>query len=88
MRRSSTPGKSWRFETPRGVRTVIAKRENPVWIPPEWHYAEVAQEHGLKLAAMKPGKTVLSDGSWLEVRDNEVGVVDAATGEFALSADG
>ena len=40
-------GKSWRFETPRGVRTVIDKKENPVWIPPEWHYAEVAQEHGL-----------------------------------------
>lgn len=75
-------GKSWRFETPRGVRTVIAKRENPVWTPPEWHYAEVARENGLKLAAMKPGRTMLSDGSWLEVRNNEVGVVQ--NGEFAL----
>jgi len=76
-------GKSWRFETPRGVRTVIAKKENPVWIPPEWHYAEVAQEHGLALAAMTPGKTVLSDGRVLDVRDNQIGVVDATTGEFA-----
>jgi hypothetical protein len=75
-------GKSWRFETPRGMRTVIAKRENPVWTPPEWHYAEVARENGLKLAAMKPGRTMLSDGSWLEVRNNEVGVVQ--NGQFAL----
>lgn len=75
-------GRSWRFETPRGMRTVIAKRANPVWTPPEWHYAEVARENGLKLAAMKPGRTMLSDGSWLEVRNNEVGVVQ--NGEFGL----
>ena len=76
-------GKTWRFETPRGVRTVIAKRENPVWIPPEWHYAEVARENGLRLAAMKPGKTVLQNGDWLDVRDNQVGVVDHRTKQFA-----
>lgn len=78
-------GRTWRFETPRGVRTVIGKRENPVWIPPEWHYAEVAREHSLELAVMKPGgKTVLSNGNWLEVRNSQVGVVDASSGEFAL----
>ena len=76
-------GKSWRFETPRGVRTVIAKEEAPVWIPPEWHYAEVARENGLKLAAMTPGKTVLSDGRVLDVRERQVGVVDPASGKFA-----
>jgi lipoprotein-anchoring transpeptidase ErfK/SrfK len=62
---------------------VIDKKENPVWIPPEWHYAEVAQEHGLKLAAMIPGKTVLSDGRVLDVQEDQVGVVDRTTGEFA-----
>jgi hypothetical protein len=77
-------GKSWRFETPRGVRSVIAKKENPVWIPPEWHYAEVAQENGLRLAAMKPGKTMLQNGDWLEVRDQQAGVVDHETGQFAF----
>jgi hypothetical protein len=80
----SYAGRSWRFVTPRGVRTVIDKKEEPVWIPPEWHYAEVAQEHGLKLAVMKPGKTVLSNGDWLEVRNGEVGVVDHSSGEFAV----
>ena len=76
-------GKSWRFITPRGMRTVIAKKENPVWIPPEWHYAEVAREHGLKLGSMNGSKTMLSDGRWLETRNGEVGVVDQS-GEFAL----
>ena len=76
-------GRSWRFETPRGIRSVIAKQENPVWIPPEWHYAEVAREHGLKLGEMSPGRTVLRDGRVLDVRENQVGVVDPATGEFA-----
>jgi lipoprotein-anchoring transpeptidase ErfK/SrfK len=76
-------GKSWRFETPRGVRSVIAKKENPVWIPPEWHYAEVARENGLKLAPMTPGKTTLSDGRVLDVREKQVGVVDPVTKEFA-----
>jgi hypothetical protein len=80
----SYAGRTWRFVTPRGVRTVIDKKEEPVWIPPEWHYAEVAREHGLKLGVMKPGKTVLSNGDWLEVRNGEVGVVERSTGEFAL----
>src|SRR5207302_1338042 len=39
-------GKSWRFATPRGVRTVLSKDTEPTWTPPEWHYAEVAEEHG------------------------------------------
>jgi len=77
-------GRTWRFETPRGIRTVIAKREDPVWIPPEWHYAEVAREHSLKLAVMNRGRTMLSNGDWLEMRGNEVGVVEASSGEFAL----
>jgi lipoprotein-anchoring transpeptidase ErfK/SrfK len=77
-------GRTWRFETPRGTRTVIAKRQNPVWIPPDWHYAEVAREHSLKLASMAPGGTALSSGNWLEMRDRHVGVVDAASGEFAV----
>jgi len=78
-------GRRWTFETPRGLRSVVRKRETPVWIPPEWHYAEVAREHGLNLEAMTPGKpTMLSDGSRLEVRNGEVGLVPADSDEFEL----
>jgi hypothetical protein len=75
-------GKTWRFITPRGVRRIVDKRENPVWIPPDWHYAEVAREHSLALKPMKARKTMLSSGNWLEVRDSVVGIVDAFTEEF------
>jgi L,D-transpeptidase catalytic domain len=80
----SYAGKSWTFETPRGVRTVLAKQENPVWIPPDWHYAEVAREEELKLAPMSPGRTKLSDGNWLELRFGLIGLVDSASGKWAL----
>jgi hypothetical protein len=76
-------GRSWRFETPRGVRKVIEKKENPVWIPPDWHYAEVASRHSLELASMKVGRTNLTNGRYLEVRDSLVGIVQPGYLEFS-----
>lgn len=69
-------GKRWTFATPLGTRTVLEKRTNPYWRPPEWAYAEVAREHGLKLARLHANKPVtLSDGRQLVVRDSLVGVI-------------
>jgi len=66
----------WVFETPRGLRTVLKKDSMPVWVPPDWHYVEVAQEHDLKLARMpKKGGVTLSDGNKLTVRDSTAGVL-------------
>ena len=74
--------KSWTFNTPRGARTVLGKEADPVWQPPEWLYAETAVENDLTLGYVYPGKPVkLSDGRFLAVKDNEVGVIDG--GEFA-----
>jgi hypothetical protein len=48
-----------------------------VWIPPEWHYYEVARERGLIVRQLVPGQPVqLEDGTRLEVRGPLVGVVD------------
>jgi hypothetical protein len=69
-------GRRWRFETPRGVLRVKAKKTDPVWVPPDWHYAEAAREHGLELRSLGRGGTVLADGRRLEVRDSIVGLVD------------
>lgn len=33
-------GKTWVFETPRGVRKVLYKRKNPCWTRPDWDYVE------------------------------------------------
>ena len=75
-------GRTWRFETPSGLRRVLGKKGNPVWTPPDWHYAEVARRHSLKLASMKAGRTILSDGHWLEVRDSVIGLVDKYDREY------
>ena len=76
-------GKSWRFETPRGVRTVLAKDTEPTWTPPEWHYAEVATENGLRLRHLERGQTVrLRDGTRLTTRGDEVGVIQPGESEF------
>jgi lipoprotein-anchoring transpeptidase ErfK/SrfK len=76
-------GKSWRFETPRGVRTVLAKDTEPTWTPPEWHYAEVATENGLRLRQLQRGQTIrLRDGTRLTTRGDEVGVIQPGETEF------
>jgi len=69
--------KLWIFKTPRGVRTVLGKKTDPVWIPPEWSYVEVAKKHGLKVGEIPRRGVRLSDGRLLTVRDSVVGVEEA-----------
>jgi hypothetical protein len=76
-------GRSWRFETPRGVRRVLSKDRDPVWTPPEWHFAEVALEHQLKLRSLQRGQVVrLRDGTRLTTRGDEVGIIEPGSKEF------
>lgn len=84
MNASLTFGKkTWRFETPRGVRRVISKDTEPSWTPPEWHYAEVALENHLKLRTMHRGQVIrLQDGTKLLTRGDEVGVIYPGTKDF------
>jgi lipoprotein-anchoring transpeptidase ErfK/SrfK len=76
-------GRTWRFETPRGVRVVHGKDKDPVWTPPEWHFAEVALEHGLKLRSMVAGQAIrLKDGTILTSKRDEVGIIRPGTKTF------
>jgi hypothetical protein len=77
----------WKFDTPRGPRTVLDKEADPIWQPPEWLYAETADENDLKLGHVYAGHPIkLADGRLLEVRGDVVGVVEH--GEFgALPTD-
>ena len=76
-------GRTWRFETPRGVRVVRGKDKDPVWTPPEWHFAEIALEHGLKLRSMSAGQQIrLRDGTILTSRRDEVGIIRKGTTKF------
>jgi hypothetical protein len=73
--RLSYAGRTWTFQTPRGQRQVLRKEKDPVWIPPDWHYAETARDHGLKLGAIPAGGVTLSGARRLVVRDSLVGLI-------------
>lgn len=75
-------GRIWRFVPPRGRRVVRAKRASPVWLPPDWHYAETARDHRLRLRALPASGARLSDGRWLLVRDSVVGIAASQDGNF------
>jgi len=67
-------GRTADFSTPRGRRVVRAKEKDPVWIPPDWHFAEVANNGQMKLAHLRRGEPVpLLDGSRMVVRGDVVG---------------
>jgi hypothetical protein len=69
----SHEGRTWRFETPRGVRRVLARERNPVWTPPDWHYAELASDSGWALVRLERGRPArLPDGSTLHVRGERI----------------
>lgn len=70
-------GKKYNFSTPRGKRRVLKKEENPIWTVPTWHYYERAAHNNLDVVFVKPGEVYpLNDGTWIEMRDGEVGRVN------------
>ena len=76
-------GKTWKFETPRGVRTVLSKEANPVWTPPEWAYAQIAKDYGLRLRQLARGERVrVRSGTILTTKGDEVGVIQPGENEF------
>ena len=81
-------GRTWSFKTPRGTRTVRFKQEDPVWTPPDWHYAEVARDYSLKMRQVPlRGSVKLKDGSVLSVRDSLVGITKPGESWTALPLD-
>jgi len=79
--------RSWTFDMPRGVRTVLRKEADPVWQPPEWLYAETAKEYDLKLGHLgNKSRIKLPDGRILTMKDGVAGVIE--NGKFgALPTD-
>ncbi len=45
-------GTTKRFQTPRGKMSITHKELDPVWVPPNWHYVEVARKRGLRVVDM------------------------------------
>lgn len=66
-------GNQWKFETPRGRLVVQSKESDPAWVPPDWHYVEVAHKRSLGLLNLKRGDEIpMSDGGVLAVSGSNV----------------
>jgi hypothetical protein len=74
-------GNKWKFETPRGRLVVESKETEPTWVPPDWHYVEMAKKKSLGLVHLVRGQAIkFPDGSAITVEGNEV-VRKAADGQ-------
>lgn len=68
-----TSGGTKVFRTPIGRFRIKSKEENPLWVPPDWHYIEEAQKYGMRVVHLQRGSSVgglyvrgnnVYDGSW------------------------
>ena len=66
-------GDHWKFETPRGRLVVQRKDTAPAWIPPDWHFVEMAQKRGLGLVRLQRGQSIsLGDGTSITIDGENV----------------
>ncbi len=66
-------GVHWKFETPRGRLLVQTKEMDPVWVPPDWHYMELAKMKQLGTIKLQRGQTIpLQGGAKIVVIGNDV----------------
>jgi hypothetical protein len=72
-------GQTFRFHTPRGRHTIRSKESDPRWVPPDWHYFEIAADKGLEPVHLRRGQRVrLKDGTTIVVRGDQVGYISGS----------
>ena len=75
-KRLSLNGKTWRFATPVGIRSVQSVEVDPVWIRPDWAYVELARQKKVRLDSVSSSRPrALTGGDSLVVRATEIGVL-------------
>src|SRR6185437_1231648 len=63
----------YKFDTPRGRLTVQSKDVGPKWVPPDWHFLEIADKKKLTVVMLKRGQQVKTrDGGAILVDGNDV----------------
>lgn len=66
-------GDKWKFDTPRGRLVVQEKVEDPVWVPPDWHFVEQARKRQLRPIKLNRGESIPTpDGGMITVQGNDV----------------
>ncbi|MBV6520650.1 MAG: hypothetical protein MNPFHGCM_00768 [Gemmatimonadaceae bacterium] len=70
---SQTGRRKWKFETPRGRLVVLNKESDPAWVPPDWHYVEVAHKKKVRMQQIdRNSPLLLSDSSVIAVAGAEI----------------
>ena len=70
-------GKEYDFTTPVGKRKVLAKGTSPLWVPPDWHYFEIAVDRNLEVVHLKKNSNIrLTDSTRIVVRGTDVGRIN------------
>ena len=72
-------GKTLVFDTPIGRFHIKQKEENPLWVPPDWHYVEEARKNAMRVVRLDPNGAIdantgqpaskRSEGVWSWFRD-------------------
>ena len=74
-------GRKMVFETPTGRFKIRSKEENPVWVPPDWHYVEEARKKGGAVVRLRPGEAVDSATGNPVAADSSSGGIWGALGK-------
>lgn len=51
-------GRKMVFDTPTGRFRIQSKEENPVWVPPDWHFVEEARKKRLEVVRLNAGEAI------------------------------
>jgi lipoprotein-anchoring transpeptidase ErfK/SrfK len=51
-------GKTIVFDTPIGKLHIKSMDEDPSWVPPDWHYVEVARKEAMNVVRLTPGSPI------------------------------
>lgn len=51
-------GQTMVFRTPVGRFRIKSKEENPMWVPPDWHFIEEARKEGLDVVRLNYGERI------------------------------
>ena len=69
-------GRTMVFDTPIGKFHIVSKEENPVWVPPDWHYVEEARKSGLQVVHLNRGDSIDAATGSAAAPARETGVWD------------
>ncbi|HEY5611211.1 MAG TPA: L,D-transpeptidase [Thermoanaerobaculia bacterium] len=67
-------GRTMVFNTPIGKFRIVSKEENPVWVPPDWHFAEEAEQRGMGVVHLERGIRIDADTGAPASRSRDSGI--------------